>query len=154
MINRYINQFLVLIFLHNSIVIINHSLELLFLTLLLHGCTVEVWEWISNFIPHLKVDVITYPCWDYTYSMLVKGVPGSSLAASVLYIVDNIVFSRKNLMDSIYWFGEFVMWWITDPVNIRHNKSFMNSTVINHIERSVWSCHFYWIRRLSRSWFL
>ena len=26
-------------------------------------CTVEVWEWISNFIPHLKMNVITYPCW-------------------------------------------------------------------------------------------
>ena len=29
-----------------------------------NGCTVEVWEWISNFIPHFKMDIITYPCWD------------------------------------------------------------------------------------------
>ena len=29
-----------------------------------NGCTVEVWEWISNFIPHFTV--ITYPCWDYS----------------------------------------------------------------------------------------
>ena len=28
------------------------------------GCTVDVWEWISNFIPHFIMDVITYPCWD------------------------------------------------------------------------------------------
>ena len=28
------------------------------------GATIEVWEWISNFIPHFSVDVITYPCWD------------------------------------------------------------------------------------------
>ena len=27
------------------------------------GATVEVWEWISNFIPHFIMDVITYPCW-------------------------------------------------------------------------------------------
>ena len=27
-----------------------------------NGCTVEVWEWISNFIPHFIRDVITYPC--------------------------------------------------------------------------------------------
>ena len=27
-------------------------------------CTVEVWEWISDFIPHLIMDVITYPCRD------------------------------------------------------------------------------------------
>ena len=26
--------------------------------------TVEVREWISNFIPHIIMDVITYPCWD------------------------------------------------------------------------------------------
>ena len=26
-----------------------------------NGCTVEVWEWISNFIPHI-VDIIIYPC--------------------------------------------------------------------------------------------
>ena len=27
-------------------------------------CTDEVWEWISNFIPHFIMDVITYPCKD------------------------------------------------------------------------------------------
>ena len=26
-----------------------------------NGCTIEVWEWISNFIPHIMMDVITYP---------------------------------------------------------------------------------------------
>ena len=29
-----------------------------------NGCTVEVWEWISNFTPHFIMDLITYPCWD------------------------------------------------------------------------------------------
>ena len=29
-----------------------------------HGATVEVQEWISNFIPHFTGRVITYPCWD------------------------------------------------------------------------------------------
>ena len=24
-----------------------------------NGCTIEVWEWINNFIPHFKIDVIT-----------------------------------------------------------------------------------------------
>ena len=27
----------------------------------LNGCTVEVWEWISDFIPHLTVHLITHP---------------------------------------------------------------------------------------------
>ena len=26
------------------------------------GCTVDVWEWIINFIPHFIMDVITYQC--------------------------------------------------------------------------------------------
>ena len=29
-----------------------------------NGCTLEVGESISNFIPHYTMDVITYPCWD------------------------------------------------------------------------------------------
>ena len=28
-----------------------------------NGCSVEVWEWISNSIPHFIMDLITYPCW-------------------------------------------------------------------------------------------
>ena len=28
-----------------------------------NGCTIEVSEWISNFIPHFTGHVITYPCW-------------------------------------------------------------------------------------------
>ena len=30
-----------------------------------NGVTVEVMEWMSNFIPHLIGHVITYPCWDW-----------------------------------------------------------------------------------------
>ena len=30
----------------------------------INGCTVEVWEWMNNFIPHILMDVITYPCRD------------------------------------------------------------------------------------------
>ena len=29
-----------------------------------NGATVEVWEWISNFIPHFTEQVITYRCWN------------------------------------------------------------------------------------------
>ena len=28
------------------------------------GCTVEVWERVSNFIPHFIMNVITHPCWN------------------------------------------------------------------------------------------
>ena len=30
----------------------------------INSCTVEVWEWMINFIPHFTGHVITYPCWD------------------------------------------------------------------------------------------
>ena len=36
----------------------------------------EVWELISNFIPHLTITVITNPCWNWSSFMLVKGAPG------------------------------------------------------------------------------
>ena len=29
-----------------------------------NGANVEVWEWISDFILHIIMGVITYPCWD------------------------------------------------------------------------------------------
>ena len=29
-----------------------------------NSATIEVWEWIGNFIPHFIMDVITSPCWD------------------------------------------------------------------------------------------
>ena len=38
-----------------------------------NGATAEVWEWKSNFIPHIIMDVITYSCWDSSTSILVKG---------------------------------------------------------------------------------
>ena len=42
-----------------------------------NGCTVEVCERISDIIPYIIIDVITSPCWRWSWSMLVKGVPVS-----------------------------------------------------------------------------
>ena len=39
-----------------------------------NGGTVEIKEW--NFIPQIIMSVITYPCWDWSSTMLEKGVPG------------------------------------------------------------------------------
>ena len=35
----------------------------------------EIWEWISNFISHFAMDVITYTCWDSSKYVLVEGAP-------------------------------------------------------------------------------
>ena len=50
------------------------------------GCTVEVWEWISNFIPHFTRHVITYPYWEWSQSMLVKGAPCIKLYTLYLWL--------------------------------------------------------------------
>ena len=42
------------------------------------GATIEVWEWISNFIPHSTEHMITYPSWYLSWPMLVK-TPGHQL---------------------------------------------------------------------------
>ena len=38
-----------------------------------NGAAVEIWEWISNFTSHFIMDIITYPCWDSSKFILVKG---------------------------------------------------------------------------------
>ena len=40
-----------------------------------NGATVEVWEWISNFIQHFTGHVITHPWWDSNWSMSINGAP-------------------------------------------------------------------------------
>ena len=50
-----------------------------------NSCTVEVWEWISNFTPHFTGHVITY-LWDYSKSMLVKGAPGDIVQYGRQYV--------------------------------------------------------------------
>ena len=37
-----------------------------------NGATVEVWEWISNFIPHFIGHVITRQFWDLSQTLLAK----------------------------------------------------------------------------------
>ena len=49
--------------------------EITFLFPDFNGTTVEVWEWISNFIPHFTRHVITYPCLDWSSPILVRRVP-------------------------------------------------------------------------------
>ena len=40
-----------------------------------NGTTIEVWEWISNVIPHFIMNVITDHCWDWSSSISLKGAP-------------------------------------------------------------------------------
>ena len=53
---------------------IHHNMwdEIIYPFLNFNGCSVEVGEWMINFIPHFTRLVITYPCWDKSSSMLIK----------------------------------------------------------------------------------
>ena len=57
-----------------------------------NGCTVEVWEWISNFIPHFYEYVITYPC-----SMLVTEATAVYPMNDVHYSWFIVVWNRSIL---------------------------------------------------------
>ena len=51
-----------------------------------NGSTVELWEWVTNFNPQIIVNVITYPCWDSSYSILVQGLLGYIVLSTDLCI--------------------------------------------------------------------
>ena len=55
--------------------------------LLIHSqtSTVEVWECISTFIPHFTRHMITYPCWDWSSSVLVNEIPGLIVDLNCVY---------------------------------------------------------------------
>ena len=42
-----------------------------------NGTTVEIWESISNLIPHFKMYVITYPCCNVDFFLDRMGLPYS-----------------------------------------------------------------------------
>ena len=64
-------------------------------------CIIEVWEWISYFIPYFIMDVIT-SCWDWSWSILVKGVwqmPCSNWISPALGWIYNYLWYITNMID-------------------------------------------------------
>ena len=60
------------------------------------GITVEVWEWISNSIPHFVMDVIIYPCHRN------KGDP----RAPFQYPIRRLIVRRREISKPRVWFLE------------------------------------------------
>ena len=56
-----------------------------------NGATVEVWEWKSNFIPHIIIDVITYNHPDNTLVYLILPWSDKTLYHVYLFIIAFIV---------------------------------------------------------------
>ena len=38
-----------------------------------NDATDEIWERVYDFMPHIIIDVIAYPCWDWSLTILVNG---------------------------------------------------------------------------------
>ena len=51
--------------------------EITYLFPFFNDTAVQVWVWISNFTPNVTEHAITYPYWDWSYIISVKGAPGS-----------------------------------------------------------------------------
>ena len=66
--------------------------------------SVEVLKWISNFISHFTGNVIIYPCWDKSQSVLVKGTLVWSAGTPNCHIIDGIYCgnSETRLSDANY----------------------------------------------------
>ena len=62
------------------------------------GCTVEAWEWISNFTPHF-MDVIIYSCCGLKLFYVSKGGPGG-------------YWTNKTIADSIHWRLKPIKIWV------------------------------------------
>ena len=77
-------------------------------------CTVEVWEWISNFIPHRMMNVITYSHWDLSRSKL----------KMLLLITLRSKLNHLNKMSS--WFVHFCILNNGDILSTFHTFPFKN----------------------------
>ena len=88
--------------------------------------TFEIWEWISNFIPHFIKDVITYPCWDIR---TLHGCPSQ--------MNDNLMFSNlssfvgDNIAGCMLYNGKDNHWQINWLIQIMRNVRVMAWGLLN-----------------------
>ena len=74
-----------------------------------NGSTLQVWEWINNFMPHFIMDVISYPCW--YWNILRKGT----------HVIIDVVYTKKGLIALITFITyklANVMVWCCKRINI------------------------------------
>ena len=57
-----------------------------------NGATIDVWEWITIFIPHFIMFVIAYPRWHLSQSMLLKwDTAGSAFIWKIFVLFTNLL---------------------------------------------------------------
>ena len=58
---------------------------------------VVTWKWVNNFTPHFVEDVITYPCWNWIWSVLEKWIPGRvMLTCKCLFQINSQQYSYQK----------------------------------------------------------
>ena len=77
----------------------------------------KIWEWMTNFILHFIGYVVTYPCWDYSYPVLIgKGgqeIDGNTPHASA---------SDVSVLQFFLNFSEHIVWHCKAPGRMYANK--------------------------------
>ena len=64
-----------------------------------HGAAFDVKEWISNFVPHIIMDAIIYPCWDWSYFMLATEALGGLNHNNLGKIFKHIFLNETSVAD-------------------------------------------------------
>ena len=117
-----------------------------------NGCTVEILELISNFIPHLIMDMITYPCWDQNYSMLVKGAIDVLAYSSARPLVRTVRTALLHMFSipfcGFLWFQVifYIRWrhtqWPTESREISRHFVYYNYLFLSVLyQTKIWTYH-------------
>ena len=100
----------------------------------------KVWKLISNFIPYFTGHVITYPCWNSSYSMIAKGPLVGEIQFTISSYADEPSF---HLIPGIFLANAFFTW------NMNWNKfckigiilQCMNFNIFFYIFLIIRRCH-------------
>ena len=83
-----------------------------------NGCTIEVWEWICNFILYFILDIITNPCWETIHYLrhcwnIVNWMNPPSQTPVKLLIKTKKMHSRKCIGKCCLWnICHFIVAWL------------------------------------------
>ena len=96
-------------------------------------CTVVVWEWMGGFISHFVMGVIVCPCWDWSWTVLVKRATGVlSCARSLPHFETRFPrFHGRLVIDGL----RNLVWW-TEPVRlakIRFSRALHITWLLNQL---------------------
>ena len=99
-----------------------------------NGVTVEVWKWISKFIPHFTRHAVTYPCLDKRWSMLIKG-PYRTVAPAM---AASWHAQFTSIYHWIYIYRELKSFWLTQVYSPIYAALCLNHLNLFPLQVAVW----------------